>query len=100
MVNLEKIPGVPKKNATFFTKHETTAFCLIAKIAFDSERVYINLNFDTLASPIRKIFFETLKSNNRNVFFQEAILGDFRGINFTHTSLHRPTLELPKMVYI
>ena len=76
--------GCPNKNATFFTKHETIAFYSIANKLFDSERVCINFNFDTLASPICGIFFEVRKSKDRNVFFKEPILGNFRGINFTH----------------
>ena len=60
----------PNKNATFFTKHETIAFCsLIAKILLDSERVCINSSFDTLASLICKMFFEIHKSKDRNAFF-------------------------------
>ena len=75
----------PNKNATFFKKHEAIAFCSIANKLFDSERVCINLNFDTLVSPIREIFFEIHKSKDRNVFFfKEPILGNFRSINFTH----------------
>ena len=74
----------PDKNATCFKKHAIIAFCSIVKILFDSERVCINLNFDTLASPISKIFLEVRKSKDRNVFFQERILGDSMSINFTH----------------
>ena len=65
--------GCPNKNATCFTKHETIAFCSIVKILFDSERVCINLNFDTLASPISKIFFEIRKSKDRNVFSKSGL---------------------------
>ena len=57
---------------------------IIAKILFDSKRECINLDFDTFGSPIFKIFFEIRKFKDINVFFQESILGDFRGINFTH----------------
>ena len=60
--------GCPNKNAAFLTKHEAIAFCSIAKILFDSERVCINLDFDTLASPIRRIFFKIRKFKNINLF--------------------------------
>ena len=63
-----EVPGVPIKTQQFFTKHETISFCSIAKIFFDSVKVCINLNFDTLASPICKIFFEIHKSKQRNDF--------------------------------
>ena len=49
--------GVPK-NATFFTNLPTIAFSSNAKIFLDSEGVWINLDFDTLASPICAMFFE------------------------------------------
>ena len=39
----------------------------------------ISPNFDTLTSPICKIFFEIRKSKDKNAFFEEPILGDFRG---------------------
>ena len=58
----------PNKSVTFFTKHETITFCSIAKILFNSEGLCIDLNFDTLASPICEIFFEIRKSKDRNVF--------------------------------
>ena len=74
----------PNKNATFLTKHATIAFCSIAKLLFDSKRVCINLDFEILDSPICKIFFEIRKFEDIKCFFQESILGDFRGINFTH----------------
>ena len=86
--------GCPNKNATFLTKHETIAFCSISKILFDSKRVGINLDFDTLDSPICKIFFEVRKFKNINVFFQESILGNFRGISLSSA------LEMTKIVYI
>ena len=44
----------------------------------------MNLDFDTLGFPICKIFFEIHKFKDINVFFQESILNDFGGINFTH----------------
>ena len=67
--------GCPNKNVAFFTKHVATTFCSIAKILFDSERVCINLNSDTLASPVCKIFFAIHKYKDRNVFFPRV---DFR----------------------
>ena len=89
----------PNKNATFLTKHETIAFCSIAEILFDSKRVSINLDFETLASHICKIFFETPKSEDINVFSKtrfQAILG----ISILRTSLHYSALEMPKMVHL
>ena len=77
------LPGVPIKTP-LFTKHETITFCSIAEILFDSERVCINVNFNTLASPICKRFFEIRKSKDKNVVFQELILGDFRCVHFAH----------------
>ena len=66
--NQKNYTGCPNKNATFFTKHVATACCLIAKILFDSERVCIYLNSDTLASPICKIFFAIHKAKDSNIF--------------------------------
>ena len=43
-----------------------------------------------------KIFFEIRKSKDRNVVFQEPILG----VSILPSSLHSSTLELAKMVYI
>ena len=71
----EIVPGVPTKTQHIFTKHETIAFCSIVNKLFDSQRVSININFDTLASPICEIFFKISRSKDRNVFFQRA---DFR----------------------
>ena len=44
----------------------------------------MKFNFDTLASPICELLFEIRKSEDRNVFFQEPILGNFKGINVTY----------------
>ena len=56
---------------------KTTAFCSNAKICLDSETVRINLDFDTLASPICQILFEIYKFKYRGLFFQEPTLGQF-----------------------
>ena len=71
-------------------------FCSIAKILFDSKRVCINLDFEALDSQICKIFYEIHKFKDINVFSQETILG----VLLLPPSLHKSTLELPKMVYI
>ena len=88
--------GCPNKSVTFLTKHETIAFCSIAKIPFDYKRVCINLDFDTLDSPICEIFSEIRRFKDLNVLLQEPILG----VSDLPTSLYSSTSELPKMMYI
>ena len=76
--------GCPNKNATFLTKLETIVFCSYAKIFLDSERVWVNLDSDTLASLIRQIFFEICKFEYKGFFFQEMTLGHVLRYQFYH----------------